>query len=366
MASIKLSIAEPCHENWEAMLPDEKGRFCLSCQKTVVDFTAMNDRQVLDYFKNYNGNTCGQFSPDQLGRELTKPKTSGIGRWKYFWQILLPAVFAFQKLDAQPKLRGKVAATPVCKPETKKPPGVMMGMVAAPLQVQKTRYQIEGKLVNSDKEPIPFATVTSGDGKYAVADSMGKFKISLSEKARLIISQVGYIERSFTIDSLQTDNISGLKMENGLIVIETTIELKQSVTKTPEMIVTGCGPTGKLTSIEGGVSVTTKRTLFAKQKVVKPNTDLPQLKIAPNPIQPGQNFQITCQVQKTGDYILQVADAAGRIMIKEKLILLSKNQTKLIKGEALEQAGIYFLTLTNPADKKSKPMNGQIVVQQEN
>lgn len=363
MSSIKLTIAEPCHENWNAMLPEEKGRFCLSCQKTVVDFTNMNDRQVFDYFKNYQGNTCGQFSNDQLDRELTKPKTHSIGRWKYFWQILLPALFTFQKLEAQPKLRGKVATTIVCTPDTIKPATIRMGMVAVPQQVRKTNYQIAGKLLNDQKEPVPYATVTSSDGKYAVADSTGQFKIVLSEKAILIISQVGYIERTFTIDSLQTNNISGLKIENGQVIIETTIELKQSETKMPEVLVTGYGLEKQLTGITGGLSVVTSKTIFTKQKIVNPNKTLPQLSIFPNPIQPGQNFQITFQVNKTGDYLLKMMDAAGRIVMDRKITMVSKNQIALINGEALQQAGIYFLTLTNPADKKSKPINGRVVVQ---
>ncbi len=45
--TIKINIAEPCHENWEKMLDEEKGKFCLSCQKQVVDFSRMTMKRSL-------------------------------------------------------------------------------------------------------------------------------------------------------------------------------------------------------------------------------------------------------------------------------------------------------------------------------
>ena len=362
MASIKLSIAEPCHENWNAMLPEDKGRFCLSCQKTVVDFTAMNDRQVFDYFKNYQGNTCGQFSTDQLNRELTKPNTSSIGRWKYFWQILLPAVFAFQKLEAQPNLRGKVAATPVCKPIKENPERIRMGAVAS-MPVKTPVYSINGSIINAKKDPVPFASISCSNGKYAVADSLGHFKILLADKASLTISGVGYTTQNFTIDSLQTNNITGLKIEKDGIVIETAIILNHAETKLDEVVVVGYGHTVDRFITGGTVSTITRRTIFSRQKTILPDNTLPQLKIFPNPIQPGQNFQIGLQVKKTGTYLLKAVDAAGRIIMEKQLMIAGKTQTETIDGSALLQPGIYFITLINPADKKGTELNGRIVVQ---
>ena len=47
---IVLQIQEPCHEDWHKMLPEEKGRFCMACQKKVIDFTGYTDRQVATFF----------------------------------------------------------------------------------------------------------------------------------------------------------------------------------------------------------------------------------------------------------------------------------------------------------------------------
>lgn len=67
--SIKITIPEPCHENWEAMSPNEKGRHCDKCAKTVVDFTAMSDSTIIQYLQN-NKNACGRFYNHQLNRDI--------------------------------------------------------------------------------------------------------------------------------------------------------------------------------------------------------------------------------------------------------------------------------------------------------
>jgi len=63
-------IPTPCHEDWDNMTPRDKGRFCASCSKQVVDFSLMSDQQVLNYFKNATGNVCGRFANDQLQRPM--------------------------------------------------------------------------------------------------------------------------------------------------------------------------------------------------------------------------------------------------------------------------------------------------------
>lgn len=39
--AMKLHIATPCHEDWSGMTPHGPGRHCASCDKTVVDLTAL-------------------------------------------------------------------------------------------------------------------------------------------------------------------------------------------------------------------------------------------------------------------------------------------------------------------------------------
>jgi len=63
----KLTIAEPCRENWDEMTPKDSGRFCMNCSKTVVDFTTMLPEEVQHFFvQNQNNRICGRFKDEQL------------------------------------------------------------------------------------------------------------------------------------------------------------------------------------------------------------------------------------------------------------------------------------------------------------
>lgn len=62
----KIQIPKPCFENWNHMKPSESGKFCDSCSKNVVDFTAMKTTEIQEYFIQNKGKTCGRFYSAQL------------------------------------------------------------------------------------------------------------------------------------------------------------------------------------------------------------------------------------------------------------------------------------------------------------
>src|SRR5438045_581826 len=117
---IQLSVADPCHQNWDSMNAAEKGRFCGSCQKEVIDFTNMSDSQLAAFFKKPStGSICGRFYEDQLDRSIDIPKKR-IPWVKYFFQFALPAFLFSLKASSQVALRmGKPAVTLENKKEQK-------------------------------------------------------------------------------------------------------------------------------------------------------------------------------------------------------------------------------------------------------
>lgn len=70
-SNFKITIPKPCHENWDAMSPDEQGRFCGVCAKSVIDFTKMNDTQVKTFFsENSDKKICGRFRMEQVKQKI--------------------------------------------------------------------------------------------------------------------------------------------------------------------------------------------------------------------------------------------------------------------------------------------------------
>ena len=59
----QVEIKKPCHENWDAMKPNENGRFCTSCQTIVIDFTTKTPAEISSILgSTSNQHTCGHFN----------------------------------------------------------------------------------------------------------------------------------------------------------------------------------------------------------------------------------------------------------------------------------------------------------------
>ncbi len=73
---IRITISEPCAQQWQDLPPREGGRFCGSCQQLVVDFTRMSDQELLRYFKDHSGKVCGSFTGLQTDRDIISREKS--------------------------------------------------------------------------------------------------------------------------------------------------------------------------------------------------------------------------------------------------------------------------------------------------
>jgi hypothetical protein len=90
--NLQLRIATLCLEQWENMGPGEEGRFCALCAKTVIDFSAMSDREIITYLARSGREVCGRLSTDQLNRDIefqAPPVKKRMGWWRWVLAGLL-------------------------------------------------------------------------------------------------------------------------------------------------------------------------------------------------------------------------------------------------------------------------------------
>lgn len=90
----KIVIKNPCSEDWNSMQMDEVGRFCQSCQKSVIDFTSKSDSEIKEFLKDkQQEKLCGRFYIHQVERIRIEidPKllVSGIPFWQKFLVVFL-------------------------------------------------------------------------------------------------------------------------------------------------------------------------------------------------------------------------------------------------------------------------------------
>lgn len=186
--NIQLSIAEPCHEDWNKMTPVEQGRFCGSCQTRVVDFTSMSDAEVIAFFKRPStGSVCGRMMNEQLERDMIIP-VKRIPWVRYFFQLVIPAFLVSTKAAAQGQVRvgtsvierGPVRGKVVCYDPGK----------------NKPEHMISGSVLNGEEEGIPGIIVTiMGTNSSGITDRGGNFKITYTgteRKITLIATGTGF------------------------------------------------------------------------------------------------------------------------------------------------------------------------------
>ena len=184
-----LSIKPPCSEKFDNFLQTEKGGFCTTCQKEVIDFRNWTDEALANYFKNTTQKTCGLFMEDQL-KAYSHSNVQEIQHKKSAFNVGIASFSLLSLLAA-----GNATAQTKEKPE----------IVQTPNQ-QKENPQTEGILVkgvvSDNVGPLPginvvvkgtnIGTQTNFDGEFS-------FPTPLKKGDVLIVSFIGYITKEVIV-----------------------------------------------------------------------------------------------------------------------------------------------------------------------
>ena len=94
---MKLVINNPCHENWDAMTSNERGAFCGSCCKNVIDFSKKSVTQIKEFFSVLpeTENVCGRFKEEQLTQMSFDHFFKQFKKWQFLHKLAVIMFFIF-------------------------------------------------------------------------------------------------------------------------------------------------------------------------------------------------------------------------------------------------------------------------------
>lgn len=339
---IQLDVSSPCHEDWNQMTDAEKGKFCNSCQKHVVDFTGMSDEQLMAFFrKPTSGSVCGRFMSDQLQRDIIIPKKR-IPWFKYLFQFALPAFVLSLKAKGQTSSSGIIGDTIITYnsqiPTTsKKLPDLLI----------KSRT-INGRVVDANDNPVPYASITIGDrGMGIAADSNGYFRFDkswLSGSSLIQISSVGFESKMIAVNTILNDKelIVRMNVQNEL----------------DEVVVKSFGSYKWFTGRLGGLSFVV--SIPAINAVVSSLVTRDSVKVYPNPVSSGN--PVTIEVLKSGKQktTVELFSMTGQVVYSTQ-INMSSNAWKAALPLPALTPGTYVVRVNR--GEKEKSYSTKIVIQ---
>lgn len=353
---IHVTIPEPCHENWQQMTPNEQGRHCMSCQKTVVDFTLMSDQEILDYISRASSSVCGRFNNDQLNKTYAERKNKPAFTFRYAWNMIV-ATFLVTGNATETQAQGKVAVEK--KENWQRPPG--NAFVGTVVIWDPVVQQVTGVIMDdSTNKPVSYASIRIKGAKAGIsANEAGEFALTVptrKDKLKLIVSAIGYADNEFEVSvksgrtykvmmSPQADELAPL-----VVVAFPSISCKivsPSVKKDEQLL--------QLDEVvAGGISIRKEVTTVEKIKR-ELNEWLPtkkDVRIYPNPVAPGNQVNINLSLGKTGAYKLELMDASGRLVYVQALQVMQQSQVVNVPTQASWSRGVYWVRIVNATDKK--------------
>jgi len=330
---LQLTIPTPCHENWDNMTTVDKGKFCDSCQKQVVDFSNMSDRQVAEFFKKPStGSVCGRFMNDQLDRtiKISRKRMSWV---KYFFQFAIPA-FLLSIKSTSAKAQGTVTVKKTSKP--------IKHIVGEPALAVCLTPLVADTIVM--EEVVVIAKTIQTDSKK--------------------LYNTGVVTVSNQISNKLAGKVAGpvITVVNEIADITANRDLSKP-TLTPVSYLQGS--VGGVVVVAGGVSIKRTRNIEKKNipllsKLFKGITSSSPLKVFPNPVSPGSKLTIEYKQLEQGDYSLQLWGQNGQSVYQQEIWIDAEAKLFSINVPSVA-AGSYFMVLTNK--KTGKKFTEKIIVQ---
>ncbi|MGN6179524.1 MAG: carboxypeptidase-like regulatory domain-containing protein [Mucilaginibacter sp.] len=211
MSHIKsVTIPKPCHQAWQAMAPVSNGRYCQSCCKTVTDFTAMSNDEIIMYLSS-NMNVCGRINDRQLNNvnaALSLDSRPFFRKWSLVALVIGLLSFVDNEVKAQDRPAQYITSLR------------LMPILSTP---NHELYKITGDIRNNEGEVIPGANIlVYGTGAKAVTKNDGSFAIDIPASGdTLMVSFIGYVSQKISVNP-HSGNINITLAEDNLCIHSVT------------------------------------------------------------------------------------------------------------------------------------------------
>lgn len=193
---IRLSISKPCHQKWSGLTPVSGGGFCSSCQKQVIDFTSLSEKEIVTYISGAEGKVCGRFRTEQLNTHYAVKESTRIRPGLLL--IKAGAIGLFLMLMSKPTLaqeKTKKQGTEVVQEKQK-------NLGKSP-SIDDEEYWIEGFIQDKyDHSAMPGVNVIlQGTTQGTTSDVNGYFRFPVRVKKGdvLIVSFIGYMTEEYKV-----------------------------------------------------------------------------------------------------------------------------------------------------------------------
>ncbi|WP_052731083.1 hypothetical protein [Spirosoma radiotolerans] len=195
MRPITVQIPLPCPERWDDMQPTQQGRFCASCQKTVVDYTALSDQELVRRLSRSSEVGCGRFRDDQLNRPLV-PSTVGTAQaWRRWIGLLTMSLLGWQTAKAQLSQSSNSAHAASARSTSVQTDSSTIPGPSQKVTDSDKKWTIRGRVMSLDSSgnlvPVQGANVAIGrlaDYQQTETDSAGLFELDIP--SQLFVSEM--------------------------------------------------------------------------------------------------------------------------------------------------------------------------------
>ena len=215
ITKINLSNVKKCNQYWEDMPETEKGRLCLKCSHTIIDFRNNTDAEIAQKHIFSEQKVCGLYRKEQLEFPVRSIEERKGNRWKALY-IGLFSFLSWNHFGQEKKIDVRVEQT------DKKLDAISKTILKKQEQdstITKEKIVVSGNIRDEKQLPLPGAYVTIvGTNKGTSSDQDGFYKLDITDLMetqdtfKLVFGYLGYQDIILSHDKAIFEEIRGRKI----------------------------------------------------------------------------------------------------------------------------------------------------------